>query len=125
MCVADYLISNSDRHSRNWGFLYDTATTQILGLHPLFDHNNAFDTALINDPDAAYIVMSNVTMRQAARHAVQKINVRYNRPFKREDFMTQRQYDSFMNRLKELNIKQKDQRFIRTEIRLRNWKTKV
>lgn len=74
----------------------------------IFDHNNAFDTALINDSDAAYIVKLNVTMRQAARHAVHKINVRYNRPFKREDIMTQRQYDSFMNRLKELNIKQKD-----------------
>ncbi len=108
MCIVDYLISNPDRHSRNWGFCYDTDTTKLKGLHPLFDHNNSFDPAYMSNPDADYIVLPGQTMRQAAKYAAKKINVTYKRPFTEQDFLTQRQYRSFMSRLNDLGIKQKD-----------------
>lgn len=47
--IIDYLISNRDRHGGNWGFFYNCNTMEILGCHPLFDHNNAFDRALMQD----------------------------------------------------------------------------
>ena len=108
MCIVDYLISNPDRHSRNWGFCYDTDTTKLKGLHPLFDHNNSFDPAYMSNPDADYIVLPGQTMRQAAKYAAKKINVTYKRPFTEQDFLTRRQYRSFMSRLNDLGIKQKD-----------------
>lgn len=109
MWIVDYLISNSDRHSRNWGFYFDTDFTTIQGLHPLFDHNNAFDTDLMYDADVPYIANSNMTMHEAALYASKRVAVHYDREFTRDDFLTDRQYDSFMKRIKELNI-QKDEK---------------
>ena len=42
MLIADYLIGNPDRHAGNWGFLFNNDTREVLGLHPLYDHNLAF-----------------------------------------------------------------------------------
>lgn len=46
MAVIDYMIANPDRHSGNWGFFVDNSTGEITAVHPLFDHNLAFDTML-------------------------------------------------------------------------------
>lgn len=50
MCIVDYLISNSDRHGKNWGFYVNNDTGKIVSCHPLFDHNNAFDEEQMADP---------------------------------------------------------------------------
>ena len=42
MKIIDYLIDNRDRTENNYGFYRDNDTGNITGLHPLFDHNNAF-----------------------------------------------------------------------------------
>lgn len=42
MILADYILGNSDRHIGNWGFLYNADTMNIIGLHPLMDHDRAF-----------------------------------------------------------------------------------
>lgn len=34
MLIVDYIMFNSDRHSGNWGILYNSNTIEILGLHP-------------------------------------------------------------------------------------------
>jgi len=41
MVVCDYLFGNTDRHINNWGFLVDVNTNELLGVAPLFDHNQA------------------------------------------------------------------------------------
>ena len=41
MCVADYVIANTDEHIENWHFLVDSASNEIIGLAPLFDFNHA------------------------------------------------------------------------------------
>lgn len=41
MCVIDYILANTDRHINNWGFLIDNNTNNIIGMAPLYDHNQA------------------------------------------------------------------------------------
>lgn len=104
MWIVDYLISNSDRHGTNWGFFYNCDEMQILGCHPLFDHNNAFDRELMYNADVPYLYNSDITMRQAAHKAMQLVDFYFYREFTREDFITDRQFQSFSQRAKELGI---------------------
>jgi hypothetical protein len=66
MMVIDYLIANSDRHGYNWGFWHDMNTGEILGLHDLYDHNNAFARDYLNDEKLESIVMGPSTMKECA-----------------------------------------------------------
>jgi hypothetical protein len=43
MLLLDGLIGNTDRHLGNWGILIDANTNQLMGFHPLFDHNCAIN----------------------------------------------------------------------------------
>lgn len=45
MQVADYLLHNSDRHEGNWGFYVDNGSGEIIRLHPLLDHDQAFSAS--------------------------------------------------------------------------------
>lgn len=45
MQAADYLLNNSDRHEGNWGFYVDNGSGEIVRLHPLFDHDQAFSAS--------------------------------------------------------------------------------
>lgn len=107
MWIVDYLISNRDRHGQNWGFYYDSKTTEILRCHKLFDHNNAFDTAWMQDKNALY-QFGDMTIREAAKHAMQKVTFGFTAPISREDFITERQYRSFCERAEDLGISQLD-----------------
>lgn len=49
MCVLDAIILNPDRHYGNFGVLFDTATMQIKGMAPVFDHNRSLFPELDND----------------------------------------------------------------------------
>ncbi len=42
MQIADYILGNEDRHEQNWGFLMKNETGELLGLHPLMDHDHSF-----------------------------------------------------------------------------------
>lgn len=42
MNLLDYLVGNTDRHWRNWGFLVDNSTNQPVRLYPLMDFNQFF-----------------------------------------------------------------------------------
>ena len=42
MIVLDYLISNTDRHDGNYGFLRNTETLEWIGLAPIFDNGTSF-----------------------------------------------------------------------------------
>ncbi|MCM1540169.1 MAG: hypothetical protein NC121_02790 [Blautia sp.] len=103
MWIVDFLISNRDRHGQNWGFFYDTETMEILGCHPLFDHNNAFDIAFMRDMDAPY-QFGEMTLKQAAQTAMKEVDFHFTAPITREDFITDRQYKSFTARAKCLGL---------------------
>lgn len=104
MWIVDFLISNRDRHGQNWGFFYDTETMEILGCHPLFDHNNAFDIDFMRNMDAPY-QFGEMTIRQAAVKAMEKVDFHFTAPITREDFITDRQYQSFRKRAECLGLK--------------------
>lgn len=104
MWIVDFLISNRDRHGQNWGFFYDTQSMDILGCHPLFDHNNAFDIDFMRDLDAPY-QFGEMTIRQAALKAMREVDFRFTAPVTREDFITERQYLSFKKRAACLGLK--------------------
>lgn len=104
MWIVDFLISNRDRHGQNWGFFYDTETMDILGCHPLFDHNNAFDIDYMRDMDAPY-QFGEMTIKQAAVKAMGKVDFHFTAPISREDFITERQYLSFKKRAEYLGLR--------------------
>lgn len=103
MWIVDFLISNRDRHGQNWGFFYDTDTMEILGCHPLFDHNNAFDIDFMRNMDAPY-QFGDITMKQAALKAMKEVDFHFTAPITREDFITDRQYNSFRKRAEVLGL---------------------
>lgn len=103
MWIVDFLISNRDRHGQNWGFFYDMETMEILGCHPLFDHNNAFDIDFMRDMDAPS-QFGEMTLQKAARMAMKKVEFHFTAPITRKDFITDRQYKSFVERAKCLGL---------------------
>lgn len=105
MWIVDYLISNRDRHGLNWGFFYNCDTMEILGCHPLYDHNNSFDISLMQDENAEYLYDASMTMKQAAMKAMREVDFHFYRTPVREDFITDRQYKTYMKRAEELGIK--------------------
>ncbi|MCR5670746.1 MAG: hypothetical protein K6G10_07040 [Butyrivibrio sp.] len=104
MWIADYLISNSDRHSLNWGFFYNADTMAIIGCHPLYDHNNAFDKELMKDKNAPYIFGTDMTMQEAARYAMKHTDVHFFDEVTPSDFMNNEQYENFRERAESIGI---------------------
>lgn len=103
MFIVDYLISNRDRHSQNWGFFYDRDTMEIVSLHKLFDHNNAFDNAYMADREARYQCTGG-SIRSAAKLAMSQIDFAFTGTFSRNDFLTNRQWTSFKERAEDLGL---------------------
>lgn len=105
MHIIDYLISNVDRHGGNWGFYYDSNTTDILCCHPLFDHNNAFDKENMKVLDGGSCkFFSGKTMLDTARFSLNKCGFKFTEKISRADFMNETQYRSFKRRAKALGI---------------------
>lgn len=106
--IVDYLISNKDRHGMNWGFFYDCDSMKILKCHPLFDHNSAFADSVMDNKNMDYLfdeIDGCMTMRDCALKAMQNVEFYFYREFIRDDFLTEKQFKSFMDRAKDLNIK--------------------
>ena len=104
MWIVDYLIANRDRHDQNWGLFYNVNTMEILGCHPLYDHNNAFDLEYMKDREAHY-QFDEMTIRQAAKYAMKHVDFHFTSEITREDFITNRQYNEFMWRAKDLGVR--------------------
>lgn len=49
MCVLDALIYNPDRHYGNFGVMFDTGTMRVIGMAPVFDHNQCLFPELDNE----------------------------------------------------------------------------
>jgi len=102
MFIVDYLVSNSDRHGGNWGFLYDSDTMELLGCHPLYDHNNAFDKSLMESSVGGQSLFYRKSMKEVALNARKHVEFDVSGHITPFDFMNLSQYKSFKNRLKEL-----------------------
>ena len=107
MMIVDYLLSNPDRHTQNWGLYYKADSMEILGLHPLYDHNNAFDIEVMDDVnyDSHF---RNSTLQKNALYAMKQVDFHFTAPITRDLFITDRQYKSFMSKAEELGVKIKE-----------------
>ena len=104
MWIVDFLLANRDRHGQNWGLWYKPDTMQLVGLHPLFDHNNAFDKDWLEDRNATY-QMNDKSIMESAKFAMSKVDFHFTEEITRDDFITKRQYDEFKKRAEILGIK--------------------
>lgn len=67
MVVADYLLSNTDRHLENFSFLVDNKTNEIINMAPLYDHNQALVADLLgNDVSDLIYVPTGKTLKESA-----------------------------------------------------------
>ena len=112
MCIVDYLISNSDRHMQNWGFFMNNSTGRILCCHPLYDHNNAFDTSLLQDAGESQVFLGE-SKRTVANRAMRRCNFGLVSDLNRSMFLNSEFYDSFTKRAEELGLVKIKNRFFR------------
>ena len=105
MLIVDYLIANRDRHTQNWGFYYNPETTELLRMHPLFDHNNAFDTSCMQNEEYPSH-FGNKTLKENALYAIRHCDFHFIGDITKDMFVTERQYSCFMHRAEQLGIKQ-------------------
>ena len=103
MLIVDYLIANPDRHGQNWGIYYNPHTTEIISLHPLFDHNNAFDIGVMDD-ESYLSHFHDKPLKENAMMAIKKVDVHFTKPITRDMFLTSKQYEVFIKRAKQLGI---------------------
>lgn len=105
MCIVDYLISNSDRHGKNWGFYKDNKTGELISCHPLFDHNNSFDEEFMTDIEGGpSLVFSGKTKKEAALYAIKRCDFEQIKPLSPDMFIDERCQESFVERMNVLNI---------------------
>ena len=99
------VISNSDRHMKNWGFYYSNDNNEIIALHPLFDHNNAFDIEDIKEESGGpSLLFQNKTKKEVAEYAIKKCNICCIKPINKDMFINNAMYESFMTRAMELGL---------------------
>lgn len=109
--VVDYLIANSDRHGANWGFFMNNRTGELVRMHPLFDHNNAFDENFMSDPSGGVCqLIPEKSQREAALYAIKHCDFRCTKPVTRDMFVDKRSHDVFMARACELGLYKKQKR---------------
>lgn len=104
MHIVDYLISNGDRHSHNWGFYINSNTMDVKSLHPLFDHNNAFDPKIMSNTKSMY-KCTGTRMIDAAKFAMGEVDFHFTDLISVEDFLEIEHYDSFMERAIGLGVR--------------------
>lgn len=103
--VVDYLIANRDRHLGNWGFYMNNETGEVACMHPLFDHNNAFDNAFMDDPTGGICQLTeNKNQKEAALYAIKNCDFRCVKPVTKNMFLNEKMYKTFMNRACELGL---------------------
>lgn len=71
MLIVDYLIYNTDRHTGNWGIYFDANNGEVIGLHPLYDHNIALDPS--GDPNSKVILGK--SLEECAKMAKKRVNI--------------------------------------------------
>ncbi|KSV59141.1 hypothetical protein [Acetivibrio ethanolgignens] len=90
MNLADYLVGNSDRHSGNWGLLFNE-DRMITSFAPLMDFNHAFESADDTLCLPALMLGEHKTQYEAAVEALQFIDKR------KLNIITELKYSDFVN----------------------------
>jgi hypothetical protein len=104
MMVVDYLIANRDRHGYNWGFFQSMNTGEILGLHDLYDHNNAFDYDCMTHEAYRSVIFPDKTMKQCAMDFLKFSELRNTKRIKPDMFPGALAYETFVKRCDQLGI---------------------
>lgn len=79
MVVIDYIFANTDRHVENWGFLADSGTDEIVGMAPLFDHNQALIADYVGtDIDGLIYDPTGMTFAESVKTYASKSRVKFN-----------------------------------------------
>ena len=118
-CIVDYLISNSDRHMLNWGFYRSNDTGDLLGCHPLFDHNNAFDETLMKQDGQNMIFLTG--MEKTAIEALHKCDFACTKPVTKDMFLNEEMYLSFMHKAVKLGLYQEQKKTFRQRLGLEKY----
>lgn len=104
MHIVDYLICNHDRHPHNWGFYMNNETMEVDSLHPLFDHNNAFDNKFL--PNQRNVINpAYKDMKHKAEFAMTEVDFHFTKPIMEEDFIDVEYYEAFMKHADDLGVK--------------------
>lgn len=101
MILADYLLNNNDRHTGNWGLMYNADTMKIIGLYPLMDHDHAFD----NSTNIFTQTMDDdILMEDAALIAQQYLNIPLETLLssKKPEEITDMEWKAVVNRVSDL-----------------------
>ncbi len=115
--VVDYLISNSDRHGGNWGFYMNNQNGKLIAMHPLFDHNNAFDKNFMQSEDGGICqLLPGKSQKEAALYAIKRCDFRCIKSVEKSMFFDELMYESFMSRAVELGLYQKQKISFRDKI---------
>ena len=116
MLIVDYLISNSDRHGKNWGFYMDSHTGELSGIHPLFDHNLAFDAYGMSKPDGGESrVLIKTSKQDAAMDAMNRCDFQTTSSISPRMFLEPCHYESFISRCQKLGLDANPKRRINRE----------
>lgn len=103
MLVVDYVLANTDRHSGNWGFYVNNDTGNVVGLHPLYDHNNSFDETF-ND-EYRSVILPAMSMLSAAMIAQKDVKLPLEKLLSLDKQLfieCEADYDSFIKRVNRL-----------------------
>ena len=83
-------------------------TGNLACMHPLFDHNNAFDQAFMDDQEGGICqLLPGKSQRQAALYAVKHCDFRCIKPVQKSMFFDEKMYRTFMERACELGLYRK------------------
>lgn len=105
MCVVDYLISNSDRHSQNWGFYVNNVNGRIICLHPLYDHNNAFNNGDMKASDGGpSIIYSGQSKKDVAKYSINRCSLKCISAVTDNLFLNEVMRESFFDRASILGL---------------------
>ena len=106
--IVDYLIANSDRHDQNWGFYMDINSGDLVSLHPLFDHNNAFDERDYHDITGNdSLMLPNASKLEAAKFALKRCNFKFISPLTRTMFPNDKSFACFIERANYIGLSPK------------------
>ncbi|MDR0949335.1 MAG: hypothetical protein LBM69_07465 [Lachnospiraceae bacterium] len=112
MNVVDYLVENSDRHGQNWGFYMSNKTGDLTKLHPLYDHNNAFDSEWLHHTDGGPSLMYQGRSKlEVARNSIRKCDIQLKGRIRRAEFIKEEHLQIFCERMAKVGIPFKYSRF--------------
>lgn len=85
-------------------------TGEIVDMHPLFDHNNAFDENLINSIDGGNcLLMPGKSQKEAALYAINRCDFRIISDITPDLFYTKKHYESFCEKAIQLGLAKKNE----------------